>query len=309
MARKPGLGRGLSALIPDSDNPRDERVPAQEVPIEDVVPNPHQPRMSMDPAKLQELTDSILTYGIIQPLLVAEVPGQDGRPVYQLIAGERRLRAARAAGLISVPVTIRQSTPQELLEIAIVENVQRADLNPLEEAAAYQRLQDEFGLTQQQVAERVGRSRTAIANTIRLAELPADIQASISSGEISEGHGRALLGLKEPAEQREAWQRVVHEGLNVRQTERLVREWHAELADSKAAAHPEPVEGSEVVEGRADPGPAVITEGFQEALQRTLGTKVSLKRSKKGRGALTIHFYSDEELTGILEHILGPETL
>jgi ParB family transcriptional regulator, chromosome partitioning protein len=297
MARKGGLGRGLSALIPNAEE-RDERVPVVEVPIDTVVPNPQQPRTHMDPAKLQELTDSILTYGIIQPLLVTEERGQDGEPVFQLIAGERRLRAAKAAGLEHVPVTVRQSTSQELLEIAIVENVQRADLNAIEEASAYQRLMDDFGLTQQQVAERVGRSRTAIANTLRLAELPAEIQASIVAGETTEGHGRALLGLKEPDERLHAWQRVVRDGLNVRQTERMVREWTGAPAPAEPAA-----------KRRTDPGVSMVTEGFQEALQRRLGTKVTLKRGTKGRGSLTIHFYSDEELTGVLEQILGPDAL
>ncbi len=300
-SRRGGLGRGLSALIPQQTEERDERVPVVDVPIELVVPNPQQPRTVMDPAKLQELTDSILTYGIIQPLLVTETEGQDGQPVYQLIAGERRLRAARAAGLERVPVTVRQSTSQELLEIAIVENIQRADLNPMEEAAAYQRLMEEFGLTQLQVAERVGRSRTAVANTVRLAELPPELQASISAGDITEGHGRALLGIKDPEEQRRAWELVIREGLNVRQTERMVREWTAAAAEAaEAAAPPAPA---------TEPAASSLTDGFEEALQRTLGTKVSLRRSKKGRGSLTIHFYSDEELTGILEHILGDDAL
>ncbi|MCB9490875.1 MAG: ParB/RepB/Spo0J family partition protein [Dehalococcoidia bacterium] len=298
MARKGGLGRGLGALIPGDEQPaRDERVPVTEVPIGDVVPNPKQPRTVMDESKLLELTDSILTYGIIQPLLVMEDVGHDGQRIYTLIAGERRLRAAKAAGLERVPVTIRQSTPQELLEIAIVENVQRHDLNPLEEAAAYQRLMEEFGLTQQEVAERVGKSRTAVANTIRLADLPVEVRAAISSGEISEGHGRALLGLPDEARQVQALEKVIKEKLNVRQTEALVREW------TGAADKPKRVKPA------ASRGPEAITAGFQDALQRELGTKVALRRGAKGKGTLTIHFYNDEDLTGILERILGPESL
>lgn len=294
--RKGGLGRGLSALIPEGEAPRDESIPVTEVAIEDVVPNPHQPRTVMDPEKLAELTESIRTYGIIQPLLVTQEVGQDGSTVYQLIAGERRLRAAKAAGLERVPVTIRQTTTQEQLEIAIVENVQRADLNPLEEAAAYQRLAEEFGLTQAQVAERVGKSRTAVANTLRLMDLPVEIRGSISGGEITEGHGRALLGLPDDGSRIAAWERVVKDGLNVRETERMVREWGG---GSKRARAKKP-------ETR---GPEAVTAGFQEALQRSLGTKVALRRSKQGRGSLTIHFYSDEELTGILERILGEGVL
>ncbi|MEX2446002.1 MAG: ParB/RepB/Spo0J family partition protein [Dehalococcoidia bacterium] len=297
MARKGGLGRGLSALIPEADAPSsDERIPVTEVAIGDVVPNPQQPRTMMDPEQLEELATSIRTYGIIQPLLVTEEHGQDGRPVYQLIAGERRLRAAKAAGLDRVPVTIRQTTPQELLEIAIVENVQRADLNPIEEALAYQRLMGEFGLTQREVAERVGKSRTAVANTLRLTELPADVRASITAGEVTEGHGRALLGLPDEASRLAAWQRVMRDGLNVRETERMVRE-------GVQAARPRRAPSSNVR------GAAAITDGFEEALQRSLGTKVALRRSQKGRGTLTIHFYSDEELTGVLERILGEEAL
>ena len=298
MARKGGLGRGLSALIPEADQPqapRDERVPSSEVPIGDVVPNPQQPRTVMDPERLAELAESIKMYGIIQPLLVTQEVGQDGRTVYQLIAGERRLRAAKAAGLERVPVTIRQTTPQELLEIAIVENVQRADLNPIEEAIAYQRLMDEFGLTQREVADRVGKSRTAVANTLRLTELPADVRASITIGEISEGHGRALLGLPTEGERIGAWQQVVKHGLSVRETERMVRE----------GVKPK----RKRVEIPSDRGASAITAGFESALQRTLGTKVALKRTLKGRGTLTIHFYSDEELTGVLERILGEDAL
>ncbi len=295
-ARKGGLGRGLSALIPDAEQaPRDERVPTSEVALADIVPNPQQPRTVMDPARLEELAASIRMYGIIQPLLVTQETGVDGRTVYQLIAGERRFRAAKAAGLETVPVTIRQTTPQELLEIAIVENVQRADLNPIEEAIAYQRLMEEFGLTQREVAERVGKSRTAVANTLRLTELPADVRASITNGEISEGHGRALLGLPTEGERIAAWQVVVKQELNVRETERMVREG----VKPKRTTAPAPPER----------GPAAITSGFEAALQRSLGTKVALKRTQKGRGTLTIHFYSDEELTGVLERILGEDAL
>ncbi|MSQ29578.1 MAG: ParB/RepB/Spo0J family partition protein [Dehalococcoidia bacterium] len=295
MARKGGLGRGLSALIPEMERPRDERVPSSEVPIGDIVPNPQQPRTSIDPARLEELAASIRTFGVIQPLLVTEERAVDGRVVYQLIAGERRLRAAKAAGLEMVPVTIRQTTPQELLEIAIVENVQRADLNPIEEALAYQRLIGEFSLTQRDVAERVGRSRAAVANTLRLTELPADVRASIMNGEISEGHGRALLGLPSEAERLAAWRAVVARELNVRETERMVREG---VTPKPKRTAPEP-----------QLGPLAITQGFEAALERSLGTKVALKRTQKGRGTLTIHFYSDEELTGVLERILGEDAL
>jgi ParB family chromosome partitioning protein len=318
MARKGGLGRGLSALIPEQPviDTRDAPVaapvagvPTSAVPIDEIVPNPQQPRTVMNEEELAELAASIREHGIIQPLLVSEQPSDDGGITYQLIAGERRWRAARAAGLTEVPVTIRQTTPQELLELAIIENVQRADLSPLEEAAAYQRLMNDFSLTQQQVAERVGRSRTAVANTVRLLDLPPAVSASLARGEITEGHGRALLGAPDPERLMEAWGQVVADSLNVRQTEELVRS----LRDPEPAIEPESAENLEqAIVAVADPGargPAIITEGLAAALQRSLGTKVTLRRSKSGAGTMTIHFYSDEELDGVLERLIGDEQL
>lgn len=289
MARKGGLGRGLAALIPEGA-PADERVPVTEVEIALVVPNPHQPRTEMDQQALDDLTQSISQHGVIQPLLVSSEQTDDGSTVYQLIAGERRLRAARAAGLKRVPVTIRQSTPQQLLELAIIENVQRADLNALEEAAAYRRLIEDFGLTQREVAERVGRSRTAVANMLRLTELSEELRASLARGEITEGHGRALLGIADPGARRAAWRRVVDGGLNVRQTEELAR----------GGAEPR-ITVRDGGDSRARDADLVALE---ETVRRSLGTKVTLRRAKNGRGSLTIHFYSDEELEGVLERVL-----
>lgn len=289
MARKTGLGRGLAALIPEGVPP-DERIPVSEVEIGLVAPNPQQPRTSIESADLDSLTASVKEHGIIQPLLVSEAA--DGAAGYTLIAGERRLRAARAAGLTRVPVTIRQSTPQELLELALIENVQRLDLSPLEEASAYRRLIDEFALTQQQVAGRVGRSRTAVANTLRLLDLSEDEQTSLSAGELSEGHARALLGIDDGAERRKAWREAIARGLNVRQTEALVRRWRKAQAEAEAGT----------ARRRVDPE----TEALAESLRRSLGTKVTLKRTKRGNGSMTIHFYSDEELEGLLER-LAPE--
>jgi ParB family chromosome partitioning protein len=284
-----GLGRGLGALIPEGAPP-DARIPATDVDIDRVVPNPWQPRMAMDDEALAELSESIREHGIIQPLLVSVEQGSDGQPTYQLIAGERRLRAARRAGLERVPVTIRQSTPQELLELAIIENVQRADLSPLEESAAYQRLLDEFHLTQQEVAVRVGKSRTAVANTLRLASLSAELRASLASGEISEGHARALLGVPDEEQRRTLWQRAIAERLNVRQTERIVRE----ATRPARAVATQTVESSALVHERA---------ALEQNVQRALGTKVTLRRGAKGAGSLTIHFYSDEELEGVLDRL------
>lgn len=297
MARKSGLGRGLAALIPDTPPP-DVRIPVNEVPIDRIVPNPLQPRTSIGDADLDDLTASVREHGIIQPLLVSEQGPEGGDVRYQLIAGERRLRAARAAGLTYVPVTIRQSTPQDLIELALIENIQRLDLNPLEEAMAYRRLVDEFNLTQRAVAERVGRSRTAVANTIRLLDLPQELRDSLAAGEISEGHARALLGLSDDEQRRRAWREVVDQGLNVRQTERVVREARAPAAAVPAAApsRPTPVKP-------ADPE----IETLANSLRSSLGTKVTLRRSSIGAGSVTIHFYSDEELDGLLERLLGTE--
>ena len=197
-----------------------------------------------------------------------------------------------------MPVTIRQSTPQDLIELALIENIQRLDLNPLEEAMAYRRLVDEFNLTQRAVAERVGRSRTAVANTMRLLDLPQELRDSLAAGEISEGHARALLGLSDDEQQRRAWREVVDQGLNVRQTERVVREARGSAAAGRGAA---PSRATLVK--AADPE----IEALANSLRSSLGTKVSLRRSKSGAGSVTIHFYSDEELDGLLERLLGTE--
>jgi ParB family chromosome partitioning protein len=320
MARRSGLGRGLAALIPEQQAPPpaapatgtptgmpagapDRRIPVTEAPIDRIVLNPSQPRTSMDPVALEELAASIREHGVIQPLLVSqiEVPEREG-PSYQLIAGERRLRAAEAAGLTTVPVTVRQTTPQELLELAIIENVQRADLNPLEEALAYQRLIDDFGLTQQEVAERVGKARTSIANTVRLAELPDALRDSLAQGEITEGHARALLGLPSEGARQAAWKEVTRRQLNVRQTELLVRTW-LERAEAPANGNA----GAENSNGAIDRGPLAVTQGIEAAIQNALGTRVTLKRGREGGGTLTIHFYSDEELEGVMERLVPAE--
>lgn len=312
MARKGGLGRGLAALIPEQPaaaKAPEAIMPTTAVEIDQIVPNPQQPRTAMNEEELAELAESISQHGVIQPLLVSEQRTDDGQLTYQLIAGERRWRAARAAGLTEVPVTIREATTQELLELAIIENVQRSDLSPLEEAAAYQRLISDFSLTQQQVAERVGRSRTAVANTVRLLDLPPVVNVSLARGEITEGHGRALLGAATPEQLVEAWGQVVADQLNVRQTEELIRA-RREPAPEVDAESVEQLD--EAVVAVADPGlrgPAVVTEGLAAALQRALGTKVTLRRTQQGTGTMTIHFYSAEELDGILERLIGDEQL
>ena len=281
MKTKGGLGRGLGALIPAF-------APGVEtLDVDLIVSNPHQPRGFFDPESLAALADSIREHGVIQPLLVTRVqPEGDGPAVYQLIAGERRLQAARLAGLALVPVVVKEASSSEVLELALVENLQRADLNPLEEAQAFRRLVDEFGLTQEAVATRVGRSRTAVANALRLLALSEELKASLARGEISEGHARALLGLPNEAHRRQAWQRVVERGLSVRDTESLVRHWPA----AQAKAPPR----------RPDPDVADL----EQRLRVALGTRVSLRRGRRG-GRLTIHFYTDEELQALLDLLLG----
>jgi ParB family chromosome partitioning protein len=279
------LGRGLDALIPSAES----RAGATEISIAQVSPNPHQPRQTITEESLVELAASIREHGVIQPLVVTQVGDE-----YQLIAGERRLRAAQLAGLTTVPAIIKETTPQQMLELALVENVQRADLNPLEEASAYRQLMDEFGLTQEEVAERVGKSRTAVANTVRLLRLPDDLKEALATGRISEGHARALLSLPTARLQRQALVTIERRGLNVRQTEDLVRRMQEE-AES-------PADVSEVRE----PPPSPQDRDAVEKFQARLGTKVNLVRGKKG-GRLVIHFYSEEELQAIYEAIVGKE--
>jgi len=273
-----GLGRGLGALIP-------ELAPAiQEVDVDLIVPNPHQPRSVFEPASLAELALSIREHGVIQPLIVSRREGEGG--IYQLIAGERRLLAARQAGLSKVPVVVKEASPQGLLELALVENLQREDLGPLEEAAAFKRLVDEFGLTQEAVAARVGRSRSAVTNTIRLLTLSDEIQASLVRGEISAGHARALLGIDDAASRRRVWQRIVRAALTVRDAEALAKTSRG---------------GRRV---KQPSRPAADIAAVEEKLRSALGTKVDLVKARKG-GRLTIHFYSDEEFDALVERLLG----
>ncbi len=292
---KRGLGRGLDALIP---MPEGEPAGLQLVPVDAIVPNPRQPRQAMDPEALQELANSIKEHGLIQPLIVSALAEGEREAAlglrYQLIAGERRLQAARLAGLAAVPVIVKEATPQESLELALVENVQRADLNPLEEAAAYRQLVDEFGLTQERVADRVGKSRVTVANTLRLLGLPDKVKEALMEGTITEGHARALLGLDSPELQLAALKEVLHRGLSVRATEEMVRRL-AEAARLAAEAGESPVPEK----AKKDPQ----TQALEDDFRRALGTKVELFRSSKG-GRVVIYFYSDEELDGVYSAIV-----
>ncbi len=281
MGRRSGLGRGLEALIPTAEETAGG---ASQVPVSAISPNPMQPRTTLDPEALEELAASIGEHGLIQPLIVT----QQGPDRYQLIAGERRWQAARMAGLTTVPVIVKEATPQQVLELALVENIQRADLNPLEEATAFQQLVDEFGLTQEQVAERVGKSRVAITNTMRLLRLPAEVKQAITDATIHEGHARAILALPTNEAQIAALKTVVGKALSVRQTEELIR---------RLLAEPPPTKPKQPVSPE--------TEALEEEFRETLGTKVSLYRNRKGQGRLVIHFYSEEELQLIYDVIVG----
>ena len=277
-----GLGRGLGALLRTEGGPTG----VVEVGVDQVVENPHQPRGAHDPDSSEELAASIREHGVLQPLLVTQVGLDDeGRPRYQLIAGERRWRAARNAGLSQVPVMVKEVTPAEVLSLALVENIQREDLNALEAAVAYRQLIDEFGLTQAEVARQVGKSRSTVANTLRLANLPQGVKEALADRKIDEGHARALLGLPDAGLQAKALERVLAGGLSVRETERLVRAWLAEGSD----------EGSQ---REANPENAAI----EDMLRTSLGTKVRLVRSGD-RGRLVIHFYSREQLSAMVDRL------
>ncbi len=291
-ARRSVLGRGLESLIPSYGDSQ-PMSSIQEVSIDAISPNPFQPRTVIDPEKIAQLADSIRTHGLIQPLIVTNAP-EPGR--YLLIAGERRWRSARAAGLEKVPVVIKEAAPRAMLELALVENVVRADLSPLEEAVAYRHLIDEFGLTQAVVAERVGRSRVAVTNTLRLLGAAEAVQAALQEDRISEGHARALLGLPAAIDQVAMLRQLEEHGWNVRQTEEAVRNWVAATAkrqekDRVAAAAPDH-----------------ITHALEDRLQRLLATKVTVRRPPGAEsGALTIHFFSEEQLNAIVVRLAGEE--
>jgi ParB family chromosome partitioning protein len=294
-----GLGRGLGALIPPSNVDAAKEAPdgtasgTLEVSVTDIIPNPRQPRTVMDTTALAELAASIREHGLIQPLIVTRARATDRAP-YQLIAGERRWRAAQIAGLTTVPVVVKEATPQQSLELALVENIQRADLNPLEEAEAFQALISDFSLSQQQVADRVGKSRVAVANVVRLLRLPDKVKALLAQGALSEGHARALLGLEEDEQIVRAAEQVVARGLNVRETEDLVRRL-------LAAAQVVPLKADPVKDDDPD---ALHTRQLEAAFRTALGTKVALSRGRRG-GKLVIAFFSDEELQTIYERIVG----
>ncbi len=289
MNRRSGLGKGLSSLIP-TDTEAGQLGTMTEIPISAIQANEYQPRSRFDEEALVSLTDSIRELGVLQPVLVRQL----GPDRYELIAGERRWRAARRAGLPTVPAIIRDSDDRHSLEQALVENLHREDLNALEEASAFQQLIDEFALTQEQVAQRVGKSRSAIANTLRLFQLPGSVQRLVASGELSAGHARALLGCADRALQEKLAEAAVSEGLNVRQVEEQVR-----LLGSSVDEAPRPEPRQPIGQTR----PAAVLE-LEEVLGDRLATRVRAS-SGSGKGKLTIEYADLDDLDRIYRAMIG----
>ena len=287
--KRPALGRGLSALIPEAPveaAPPSAPAPAAapkgvplEVDLDRIVPNPRQPRLQMEQGPLEELAQSIRVNGIIQPILVRRSGDH-----YEIIAGERRWRAAQIAGLLRVPVVVREIADGQLLQVALIENIQRENLNPIDEATAYRRLLDECAMTQEALAEAVGKDRASIANHLRLLRLPADVQRQVSGGALSMGHARALVALENLVTLKKAADDVVARALSVRETEALVRRLNGPPAAPVVAVKD------------------VHTREAEDVLKLALGTKVRIVRKGKG-GKVEIDFVSEEELNRIYEHI------
>lgn len=288
MAVKRGLGNGLDNLIPDKveeNKEKNENVSRETlIPINNIEPNRGQPRTRFDEDALQELADSIKQYGIIEPLVV-----QKNGKRFEIIAGERRWRAARIAGLKEVPVVVKEYSKDEIFTIALIENIQREDLNPIEEAVAYQKLIQELKLKQDEVAEKVSKSRTAVTNSMRLLRLSEKVQQMLIDEMISEGHGRTLLGISDPEEQFTIAMKVFDEKLSVRETEKLVKKLLEEKKEQEASV---------AVEEKDD---SFIYRGLEEKLKQSLGAKVEIKKKTNNTGKIEIEYYSIEELERIVE--------
>ena len=282
MPPRSGLGKGLDALIPTGHKTTSGEGGIAQVPIDSIQRNPRQPREKFDLEELENLAVSIREHGVIQPLIVA--PGKN--EIYTLIAGERRLQAARKAGLKTVPVVIRHATDQQFLELALIENVQRADLNAIEEAEAYQHLAKEFKLSHETIASRVGKSRAAVTNTLRLLEASAPVKQALVDGRITEGHARAMLALPSAKAQENLLNQVMNLDLSVRQTEALA----AKLSGKKPT-------------GRRRVGLNADLSDIEKRLLSKLGTRVSVKHNKDGKGRITIYYYSNEELDSLLDKL------
>jgi len=282
--KRKALGRGLNALLPPAPSGGDKAVP--EVPIDQIVPNKYQPRNSFNPELLQELAQSIKANGVVQPVIVRKTGNQ-----YQLITGERRWRAAKLAGLKTVPAVIREVSEFKQLEWALIENIQRQDLNPIEEASAYAALVDDFSLTQEELAQRVGKDRSSIANYIRLLKLPAKIREQIQNQELSMGHARALSSLEKEKDQIELARQIIKDQLNVRQTETLVRNWKTKTKKPQKTTAEPPV----------DPN----VKAAEQALQERFGTKVVIRIETNEKGRIEVHFQNSEDLIRIFDLMSG----
>lgn len=278
--KKGGLGRGLESLFEDAA--RDVGGPVSTLPLREIEPDKDQPRKDFDEQALSELADSIARHGLLQPIAVRAAAGG----AYKIIAGERRWRAARLAGLSEVPVVIKDVTDAEAMELALIENLQREDLDPVEEAMGYRQLMDRCELTQEQAAQKLGKSRSAVANSLRLLNLPEDVLAFLKEGKLSTGHAKVLLGLPDAALQTKAAEAVVGQNLNVRQTEALCKK----LVKPEKPPKPQPLR------------PALAGE-VEYALREVLGSEVKVDY-KNGQGSLTVHFYSDEQLSAFA-NLLG----
>lgn len=276
--KRAGLGRGLEALLPSTSSSASKEDSLM-VSVEKIQSNPHQPRREFKPEDLQDLSDSIREHGVIQPLVVTK----KGPDTYILIAGERRLRASQLAGLSMVPVIIRQATDREMLELALIENIQRSDLSPLETAEAYKNLEENFKLTHEEIALRVGKNRTSITNTLRLLKLPQSVRTALANNVISEGHARALLALPTEQAQGAVLQTIINQSSNVRQTEEIVRKFSGEKTEVKPS--PKPIEPE--------------LKSIENQLMQSFGTRVSVHPGKNG-GTIHIRYYSDEDLNDLV---------
>lgn len=289
MERK-GLGKGLGALIPGAE--REERHAGSEIEVARISVNPYQPRETFDDEKFQELVNSVRVHGILQPIVVRS----KGDGEFELVAGERRLRAATAAGLARIPVVIRELTNEQSLQVALIENLQREDINAVEAAAAYKRLAVEFGLSQEELAFSIGKSRSAIANTMRVLNLPSDVIEQLRCGRITEGHARAILSLEGEDEQLLFCDRILAGGLSVRDSERMARDW-ARMAIAPSS------HGNVSRETSArEQDPNILD--LEARLREVFGTKVNLVRNR-GRGRIEVEFYSDDDMERILSLLLG----
>ncbi|HDZ89261.1 MAG: ParB/RepB/Spo0J family partition protein [Deltaproteobacteria bacterium] len=280
MAKRKALGKGLSALIPDADQLDSQQEEFFQCPVEAIEPNPYQPRQEFSAPELEEMVASVREKGIITPLLVSRT--ETG---YQLIAGERRWRAAQKAGLRRVPVVVREATPTESLELALIENIHRKDLNPIEEAVAYGKLLEETGITQEALATRLGKDRSSITNLLRLLKLPLKIQQDVIDGRLSTGHARLLAGFNRSEDQWSLRNKIIKKGLSVRQAEALARR----------------AKGATGSRGKKPPGDHYL-RSLEDSLKRSLGTKVEIRKRGK-RGTVVVHFYSDDELDRLLERL------